>query len=203
MLNHCIWPCHCLHLNLQYVWGAPLCYKTWHLLDPCLGCEHRAAVHVERSAAESVGNTGEPVGRSVGTPKRRSWCPLEPSSCVNEHQSKTANSQAKSHTCNQGNVLSLVEVSVFNFRLYHSQFFFLFSLFFFLPCACVMCCRQPPLQPAGRETQLRPAWSSKFCFIPWTSANFKETRSKSWMKYKHQFTLEKDSMIWLKYTFMI
>lgn len=51
-----------------------------------------------------------------------SWCPLESSSCVNEHQSKAANSQAKSHTCNQGNVLPPAEVSVFIFRLCHNQF---------------------------------------------------------------------------------
>ncbi len=122
--------------------------------------------------AESVGNAGSAAGRDFGWPVCRSWCPLESSSCVNQRQSKTANSQAKSHTCNGGNVLPPVEVSVFIFRLCHGQFP--------LPCHCVMlCCSRPPLlpsvspQPAGGETQQRVARTPDLCFIPWTSAGFR------------------------------
>lgn len=95
-----------------------------------------------------------------------SWCPLESSSCVNEHQSKAANSQAKSHTCNQGNVLPPAEVSVFIFRLCHNQFL--------LPCDYVMCCKQPLLElsvwpwPAGRETMRWTVQNPNLCSIPWT-----------------------------------
>lgn len=99
----------------------------------------REAVGGKCSAAEPARSVDRATGRSVGSTPLWSWCPPESSSCAKEHQSETADAQAKSHTCNQGNAPSLhwLLSVLFIFKLCHSQFL--------LPCEWR---EQHPLEPS-------------------------------------------------------